>query len=462
MGDWSIADPLPRASLPGQVRLTAAGLVYFARELRSTYRGIDSIERRRDRRVRAIAAHAHRSVPFFRRAMDEVGISPEQIRTAADLAWLPIVEREQFQAEPELFRDPDRDGSRCATFRTGGSTGQPVTVVYSLRDIFEQGRGAWRIRAVSVELGAPRLRRRVAYILPPRSSAEKFRDSAALNSVLARVDPRTIELALSASDDLTTVIRRLNEFRPHVIITYGSVAEEMVATAGRAGLSIYPAKALVYGADGISPGARRAWSEDLGIPVLSAYNAVEMPQVAFECAEHTGMHVNVDLCAPRIIDDDGRVILDETPGQLIVSNLLCRTTVLLNYRLGDIAHWVGEPCPCGRALPLIALDTHRAGSYFTDLAGRRIVGQLAERAFSSRAAVLGYQLEQNEPASITARVVAAGEPGRAGLEHAIRTAYAELVGENPALRIEWVDRLPRTEAGKVCRVAPGLTPRSAP
>jgi phenylacetate-CoA ligase len=38
----------------------------------------------------------------------------------------------------------------------------------------------------------------------------------------------------------------------------------------------------------------------------------------------------------------------------VVSNLVNRATVLLNYRLGDLASYVGGSCPCGLALPLHA------------------------------------------------------------------------------------------------------------
>ena len=39
---------------------------------------------------------------------------------------------------------------------------------------------------------------------------------------------------------------------------------------------------------------------------------------------------------------------------MVVSNLVNRGTVLLNYRVGDLAARLPEPCGCGRALPLLS------------------------------------------------------------------------------------------------------------
>jgi hypothetical protein len=43
-----------------------------------------------------------------------------------------------------------------------------------------------------------------------------------------------------------------------------------------------------------------------------------------------------------------------TSGEVVVSNLVNRETVLLNYRLGDVAASLPDRCPCGRSLPLLS------------------------------------------------------------------------------------------------------------
>jgi phenylacetate-coenzyme A ligase PaaK-like adenylate-forming protein len=54
-------------------------------------------------RVRAIVRHAYATVPFYRRAMVERGLAPDDIRDVDDLARLPLLDsrtvRQQVRVE---------------------------------------------------------------------------------------------------------------------------------------------------------------------------------------------------------------------------------------------------------------------------------------------------------------------------------------------------------------------------
>jgi phenylacetate-coenzyme A ligase PaaK-like adenylate-forming protein len=60
---------------------------------------------------------------------------------------------------------------------------------------------------------------------------------------------------------------------------------------------------VVYGAS-MSVAMREWVRAELGIEVLSSYNAIETPQIGFECERHRGHHLNVDLCPVRLIGED--------------------------------------------------------------------------------------------------------------------------------------------------------------
>jgi phenylacetate-CoA ligase len=449
--DWSVGGPPPTATLPRRLALTGSALRFAAREIGSRRRSARAFERHRDRRVRRIVAHAYRHVPFYRETMRRRGLGPGDIRTAGDLAKLPVIERGELQADPERFMDESRRRGECVEFRTGGSSGRPVTVVNDLRDLIEKNSAGWRIRSVLAELGVPRIRRRVARVEPPKSSGEKLAAAANGNNLLARVDPRLVELRLDAGIGVERLIEPLNAFAPDVIAAYGSIAEELFAHSVRTGEAVRPPKLVAYGADAMSEGARGLITGELGIPVVSTYQAVESPMIAFECTEGGGMHVNSDLCPLRIVEADGSEAAPGAEGDVLISNLVFRTTVLLNYRIGDLAAWAGAPCRCGRALPLLSLLRGRSGVFFTGPDGRRIASQLAERAFSSNREVLGYRLEQMQPATIVGSAIPAPGVETAALERRILERYATLVGEPPSLQVRFVDRLPRTPGGKVSR-----------
>ena len=82
-----------------------------------------------------------------------------------------------------------------------------------------------------------------------------------------------------------------------------------------------------------------------GIPVLGRYAAVEAFKIGFFCEQRTGFHLHEDLCHVVVAEDE-----------VVITNLVNRGTVLVNYRLGDLASLASDSCPCGRtSLRLAAL-----------------------------------------------------------------------------------------------------------
>ncbi len=97
----------------------------------------------------------------------------------------------------------------------------------------------------------------------------------------------------------------------------------------------------------MSDGIRSSIQDELGIEVLSSYNAIETPGVGLECEAHRGYHLNVDLCPVRLVDPRRRAAPPGESGEVVISNLVNRGTILLNYRLGDLAADLPGPALAG-------------------------------------------------------------------------------------------------------------------
>jgi phenylacetate-CoA ligase len=83
----------------------------------------------RDARLRRLIAHAHARVPYYRALFEKHGVTPGRIRTADDLACIPVSTRRDFQAAPvaslvALGVNP----MRLIVHRTSGSSGEPMMV----------------------------------------------------------------------------------------------------------------------------------------------------------------------------------------------------------------------------------------------------------------------------------------------------------------------------------------------
>ena len=93
--------------------------------------------------------------------------------------------------------------------------------------------------------------------------------------------------------------------------------------------------------------------QEMGIPVVSTYQAVEALRIGFQCEQRKGFHISLDQVAVRVVDRYGRDVPAGECGDIVISNLTNRAMVVLNYRLGDVVRAGRGPCVCGRSLPVI-------------------------------------------------------------------------------------------------------------
>src|SRR4029453_5918980 len=110
--------------------------------------------------------------------------------------------------------------------------------------------------------------------------------------------------------------------------------------------SFHRPQAITYSSDGMSNTTRRFIKETLGVPIVSTYEAIEAFKIGFECLHGRGLHLKITLYPVRIVNARGESLPDGESGDVVVSNLVNRATVLLNYRLGDLSRLLAESCPC--------------------------------------------------------------------------------------------------------------------
>ena len=127
----------------------------------------------------------------------------------------------------------------------------------------------------------------------------------------------------------------INRVRPTLLIAYGSFIELLFGTVKARGLQLHTPLAVLYVSDHLTDIGRRVVEDDFGVKVISNYSAAEALRIGFSCLANDGFHLHSDLAHVRIVDEEGRDVPAGESGEVLVSNLVNRGTVLLNYRLGD-------------------------------------------------------------------------------------------------------------------------------
>ena len=113
---------------------------------------------------------------------------------------------------------------------------------------------------------------------------------------------------LAIFDPMEKNVALLNEFKPDVIDANGSYLPVLFGYLHRTGVPCHLPKAVFYSSEGASEAIRRLIMDEFHLPLLSAYQTTEAFKLGFECDQHTGYHLNLDLYPLRLVDPEGRTV----------------------------------------------------------------------------------------------------------------------------------------------------------
>ena len=100
----------------------------------------ERIEELQAERLQRLIRYAYDQVPYYRRLMDERGLRPHDIQSAADLAKLPVLTKDLIRANFDEMRAEGYPRSALLLGRTRGSTGEPLLFYSSIDEQRAHGR----------------------------------------------------------------------------------------------------------------------------------------------------------------------------------------------------------------------------------------------------------------------------------------------------------------------------------
>lgn len=315
---------------------------YFQPEIECASR--EQIKAWQDERLVKQVRHVWDNVPAYRKKMEEMGVTPEDIKSSADLYKLP------FTSKADL-RDNYPDGlvavprSKCVRVHaTSGTTGKRVMAFYTQHDI-----DLWTdccARAITAVGGSEEDVCQIAY------GYGMFTGGLGLDQGSRRVGCLTVPISSGNTDRQIQFIRDLGTTILCCTPSYAAYLGESMHEMGMTPDQI-PLKAGIFGAEAWSEEMRQDIQKTMGIKAYDIYGLTELsgPGVAFECSEQSGMHINEDHFIAEIIDPDtGEVLPEGSKGELVFTSIDKEAFPLLRYRTRDICILKREKCSCGRTL----------------------------------------------------------------------------------------------------------------
>ncbi len=275
--------------------------------------------------------HAYTNVPHYRKAFDDAGIHPSDLKDLSDLAKFPFTTKADLRENYpfKMFAVPQDKVSRIHA--SSGTTGRPTVVGYTSNDL-----NNWAdLIARSLSAGGVRSSDKVhvAY------GYGLFTGGLGAHYGAERLGCTVIPMSGGMTE---RQIQLIEDFEPDAIMVTPSYMLTIVDAMIKKGID--PSKTSlrvgVFGAEPWTEQMRTELEQQLDMHAVDIYGLSEImgPGVAMECVEtKDGLHIWEDHFYPEIIDPvTGEVLPDGEEGELVFTSLTKEALPIIRYRTRDL------------------------------------------------------------------------------------------------------------------------------
>ena len=275
--------------------------------------------------------HAYTNVPHYRKAFDDAGVHPSDLKDLSDLAKFPFTTKADLRENYpfKMFAVPQDRVSRIHA--SSGTTGRPTVVGYTSNDL-----NNWAdLIARSLSAGGVRSSDKVhvAY------GYGLFTGGLGAHYGAERLGCTVIPMSGGMTE---RQIQLIEDFEPDAIMVTPSYMLTIVDAMIKKGID--PSKTSlrvgVFGAEPWTEQMRTELEQQLDMHAVDIYGLSEImgPGVAMECVEtKDGLHIWEDHFYPEIIDPvTGEVLPDGEEGELVFTSLTKEALPIIRYRTRDL------------------------------------------------------------------------------------------------------------------------------
>ncbi|OPZ29681.1 MAG: Phenylacetate-coenzyme A ligase [Deltaproteobacteria bacterium ADurb.BinA179] len=303
----------------------------------------EAIEALQLKRLQQVVSRVYHTVGFYRKAFDNAGVTPDDVRSLDDLKRLPFTCKQDLRDNYPfgLFTVPMSNIVRLHA--SSGTTGKPTVVGYTQRDI---------------ETWATLMAR--SFVAAGLSKNDIIHNAYGYGLFTGGLGAHYGAEKLGASvipmsgGSTKKQIMLLQDFGPTAICCTPSYLLYLAEAGKEMGVDMSSLRLRVgiLGAEPWSERMREQIERALDITALDIYGLSEImgPGVAMECIEgRCGLHIYEDHFIAEVIDPaTGEALPYGKTGELVFTTITKEAFPLIRYRTKDISRLMPQVCKCGR------------------------------------------------------------------------------------------------------------------
>lgn len=392
--------------------------------------------------VKRLLKHAFTHVPYYRQSYKGIfeGLSAIDAWQLTDLSLLPVVEKQVIRHSPDEFVSDLSRQERLYSYDTSGTTGTPLVVKFN-NDMEKAAAAAYEARirrwaGVHYKMSRAMIGGRI--ILPKSVNQPPF----------WRYNVVEKQLYMSAFHispaNARHYVAALNHYQPDYLVGYASSHFFLARMICEQGLEVYRPKAVLTSSEKLTPEMRETIQKAYGCRTYDGYSGLEACCQASEC-ECGQMHISPDVGLVELLDEQNNPVPEGEVGQIVATGLLNYAQPLIRYKTGDLGIMSYEKCACGREMPILVELVGRLEDTIIAPDGSETVR--FHGIFVGLPHIREGQVIQESLTHICLRLVVT--PDFNDDDRAILTKrFADRLGAEVQISLEFVDQIERTERGK--------------
>lgn len=293
-------------------------------------------------RLRRTVERVYHNTPFYRKKMQEMGLTPEDINSIDDIVKLPFTTKQDLRDNYPfgLFATPMSEIVRLHA--SSGTTGRPTVVGYTRKDLATWAETTARCLAAYGTDKNDIFQVSYGYGL--------FTGGLGLHGGVENLGATVIPMS---SGNTAKQIQLLHDFGATALACTPSYALFLAEAIADSGIprEEFKLKTGIFGAEPWTENMRKEIEQKLKIKAYDIYGLSEIigPGVSYECAGQHGSHVSEDHYFPEIVDP--KTLAPAQPGEtgeLVFTTITKEGLPLLRYRTKDLSSLIYDRCECGR------------------------------------------------------------------------------------------------------------------
>lgn len=376
-------------------------------------------------------------VPFYTREWTD---DQKSAALQGKLSELPLLEKNHIRSNPYDFVRTDISHLYKITNNTSGSTGTPISTIWTPSEI----RDSLAVREVrsanwaEVSFKLPRATFSGRIVEPnPESQGPYYR----FNAVERQVYFSPFHLRLDTAHFYVDALKKHKiQWMTGYAVSFYLLAKFIL----EARLKVPPIKAVITTSEKLTKEMRLVMEEAYHCRIYEEYSTVENALFASEC-EHGRLHVSPDVGIVEILHPDGSPCEVGEIGEVVTTCLIRSYQPFIRYRLGDLAAWDPKPCPCQRSMPVLKEVVGRIEDVLIGPDGRQMVR--FHGIFTNQPNICEGQIVQLAFDKILVKVVPTRDFSEVDVDEVVRRVQQRM-GASVNVGVQTVNEIPRTKNGK--------------